>query len=98
MPLNEKAALGGAANLERSSQGSLDNPPYKPSPTNSASHIHARPGARRCGRVGLAIAGLSIPSRADSARLAMGDPTHLWNARSIGFGGRCRRGRGDERA
>jgi hypothetical protein len=30
MPLNEKAALGGAANLETSSQGSLDNPPYKP--------------------------------------------------------------------
>ena len=29
MPLNEKAALGGAANLETSSQGSLDNPPYK---------------------------------------------------------------------
>jgi len=28
MPLNEKAALGGAANLETSSQGSLDNPPY----------------------------------------------------------------------
>jgi hypothetical protein len=51
MPLNEKAALGGAANLETSSQGSLDNPPYKPSPTNSASHIRARPGARRRGRV-----------------------------------------------
>jgi hypothetical protein len=30
MPLNEKAALGGAAFLETSSQGSLDNPPYKP--------------------------------------------------------------------
>ena len=63
MPLNEKAALGGAANLETSSQGSLDNPPYKP-----------------------------------AQRLAMGDPTHLWNAHSIGFGGRCRRGRVDERA
>ena len=83
MPLNEKAALGGAANLETSSQGSLDNPPINP-----AQQI----------LVGLPIAGLSIPSRADSARLAMGDPTHLWNARSIGFGGRCRRGRGDERA
>ena len=31
MPLNEKAALGGAANLETSSQGSLDNLPDKPS-------------------------------------------------------------------
>ena len=30
MPLNEKAALGGAANLETSSQGSLDNPPINP--------------------------------------------------------------------
>ena len=91
MPLNEKAALGGAANLETSSQGSLDNPPYKPSPTNSASHIRARPGARRRGRVW----GWRSPGCLDSARLAMGDPTHLWNAR---FGGRCRRGRGDERA
>ena len=83
MPLNEKAALGGAANLETSSQGSLDNPPYKPSPTNS------------CGAADRRVV---YTSRADSARLAMGDPTHLWSARSIGVGGRCRRGRGDERA
>ena len=45
MPLNEKAALGGAANLETSSQGSLDDPPINP-----AQQI----------LVGLPIAGLSI--------------------------------------
>ncbi len=98
MPLNEKAALGGAANLETSSQGSLDNPPINPAQHFRKSYPRKarRAAPRPC--VGLAIAGLSIPSRAGSARLPLGDPTQLWNARSIGFGGRCRRGRGDERA
>jgi hypothetical protein len=55
----------------------LRQSPLKTCPTNSASHIHARPGSRRCGRVGLAIA------RADSARLAMAIlPTFGTRARS----------------
>jgi hypothetical protein len=76
MPLNEKAALGGAANLETSSQGSLDNPPYKPSPTNSASHIRARPGARRrCRVAGDRRVVYTFPRRR-SPRL--GRSPHLW--------------------
>ena len=67
MPLNEKAALGGAANLETCSQGSLVNPPINPAQHFRKSYPRKarRAAPRPC--MGLAIAGLSIPSRAGSA-------------------------------
>ena len=52
MPLNEKAALGGAANLETSSQGSLDNPPINPAqqiPQVISAQGQARAAAAVCG-------------------------------------------------